>query len=130
MESLQQLAINHAYWADRATEMRRKTSEHLDNCARLIPETDDNGDPVFRFNVNPVNNCIDEAVQHAQASDNDLSFEEHWNDMVADGQACTACQQARQAKRERVYAKERLGKIHAAMTRVGRRLAEIRDGEQ
>ncbi len=123
-KGMKRLMASHAYWAEQVKELRRRTSESLDNCTRVQPIQGSQGFPLCPMH----DNCIENAYQEWKASDSPYdggpSFEEVWGDMIEEGEVCIHCQRTRQLKKRRAEAGRRLGQVRSAITKAGRKFQE------
>lgn len=125
--SLEKLARDHAYWADRVRTLKKLGEQSASGCDRRQMKSGlSDQENWARANGDT---CIHVAYGEWRNSDlNELGqyetgFEEFWEEAILEGRACLACQNVRRYKAERMQARNRLGAVRAAITRVGRRLA-------
>lgn len=115
--SLVKLAKDHAYWADKVRDLYRQSQQIC--CSRSQPSG---------------RTCINKAFEETRDHNLDchydeyICYEEVWQDMVAAGEVCGDCKKHRELKKQRMYARRRLGVIRGAITRVGRTIME--DGDE
>lgn len=123
--SLETLARDHALCADKIRRLKKLGQDESALCERIQPQIGENRLPYLPGDQS----CIETTFNEWRASlpengyDDGESFEEAWTESVTEGLICIHCQNVRSLKRERVKAQVRLGAIRAAITRMGRRIA-------
>ena len=111
----ERLMRDHAFWADRVSELKRQSSEALGGASCYLHNREGKTCIALAFDE-----CRD--INQQEGPDNPISFEEVWEELDCEGKVCDACKLMRQLKAERMVASRRLGAVRAAITRVGRRL--------
>lgn len=126
MADLEKLSREHARLSDLVRQIKKRSQEAAASCDRykslpgLSLEQIEDG--------YQGGNCIHVVFQDWEGSprtgwgEYECSFEELYAEAVESGDVCTSCQNVRRYKAERVAARRKLGRIRAALTRVGRRL--------
>lgn len=140
LDKYQKLIMQHAYYSDLIKELKQKGGEEHGLCFGVDLKTNTLGDQPSRQEVssdylqlirisNRVN-CIGNAIEWMKDSHTEgshwVTFDEAFDDADAEGLICPHCHEVRRLKRERMSAIAHMGAVRAAMTKMGRKLAEVR----
>lgn len=123
--SIESLLIKQAQLSDLRRELKAKGSEEADKCERYAKDVKRLGYVDSKNCIGWVFECFKDDV--AEAACNHCSgpeFEEVWQISVGEGEVCQHCRNVRNFKKQRMQAGRELGGVRAAITRVGRRLAQ------
>lgn len=122
MANLENLIAGHAYWSDKKRELKDEGSLEAGRCDGL-DTCEDNHNQIVGIGETCIQATIDELNSiRNENPHNYCSFDEIWDDKVAENEICKHCINVRKLKKERTKASRRLGAIRAAMTKAGRKL--------
>jgi hypothetical protein len=138
LDKYQKLIMQHAKYSDLIKELKQKGGEEYGLCFGVDLKTNTLGNQPSRQEVssdylqlisisNRVN-CIENAIDWMKDSHTEgdywVTFDEAFADADAEGLVCPHCHEVRRLKRERMKAIAHMGAVRAAMTKMGRKLAQ------
>ena len=122
MANLENLIAGHAYWSDKKRELKEKGAIEASSCEGL-DTCEDNHNQIIGIGKTCIQETIDELDSiRAENPYEYYSFNEVWDNKVAEDEICQHCINVRELKKERSKASRRLGAIRAAITKIGRNL--------
>lgn len=127
MADLQRLAMEHARWSRVKRETKKEAGQI--ECKR---QSTDGLSPLHDteeyFNATSRENCIERVyrlvsnINAEQPYDDQVSFDDVWDEEIILGNVCPGCVRIRELKRQRVDASRKLGQIRSAITKAGEHL--------
>lgn len=133
LDKYQKLIMQHAYYSDLIKDLKSRGGEQSGLCLGIDLVTNKLGEkpphPLFRSNrqISCIQNAIDcnnDANVEGSIYGGLIAFQETWDELVEEGLVCQHCIEVRRLKRERMSAIAHMGAVRAAMTKMGRKLAQ------